>query len=160
MGNYPPHVYLIPEDRRNEQLANGFVNHYKVDVRRLDVMPVAGGWSHVLKIFEDEYTQRLRENPSDHVVMLIDYDGNYDNRRKKFEDAIPDDLKQRVFVVGSKVTPEAMKKVMAKDYEQIGLLLADDCFDGTETTWSHDHLKHNDPDRLQMVNIIRPILFG
>jgi hypothetical protein len=109
---------------------------------------------------QDEYVRRLRENPRDHVVLLVDFDGHYVDRRKEFQDAIPDDLKQRVFVVGSKETPEALKKQLGKTFEKIGFLLADDCFAGTVGTWSHDHLKHNEPDRLRLVNIAKPILFA
>src|SRR5262245_17125751 len=101
MGMFPPHVYVIPEDRADEQLANGFVQYPgPLDVRRISVENPAGGWRHVLKVFEDEYIDLLRRNSNDHVVMLIDFDGYYEERRKEFEAAIPGDLKDRVFVIG------------------------------------------------------------
>jgi hypothetical protein len=163
MNRYAPHVYIIPEDDCDRQLANGFVLHDQVKSPRVQVREPAGGWREVIKIFEAEYIHLLhadRKDQEGYVVMLIDFDGYYDDRRKEFEDAIPSDLKQRVFVVGSKLTPEDLKKQLGKNYEQIGLLLADDCFGGTLTTWNHDHLKHNDPDRLRLVNIVKSILFG
>jgi hypothetical protein len=162
MNLYAPHLYIIPEDDCDRQLADGFVQHYQVKSQRIKVMPVAGGWKEVLRTFTMEYIARLQQDPKKHghVVMLIDFDGHYFDRRKEFEDAIPEDLKQRVFVVGSKVTPEALKKELAKNFEQIGLSLADDCVSGAEATWSHEHLKHNDPDRLRLVNIVKPFLFG
>jgi len=163
MNRYAPHVYIIPEDDCDRQLANGFILHDQLKAPRVQVREPAGGWSEVLKTFQTEYIHLLRADQPGHegyVVMLIDFDGHYDDRRKEFEEAIPVDLKERVFVVGSKVTPEALKNELAENYERIGLLLADDCFGGTETMWNHDHLKHNDPDRLRMVNVIRPILFG
>ena len=44
MNKYAPHVYIIPEDDRDRQIAEGFVNHHEVDDRRIQVMPPAGGW--------------------------------------------------------------------------------------------------------------------
>jgi hypothetical protein len=160
MNRYAPHLYVIPEDDCDRQLADGFVLHYQVKSQRIQVMPLAGGWKEVLKTFTTEYIVPLRLYPQGHVVMLVDFDGNYDDRRKVFEDAIPQDLKQRVFVVGSKTTPEDLKKELSKNFEQIGESLADECSSGTEATWSHEHLKHNDPDRLSLINVVKPFLFG
>jgi hypothetical protein len=160
MNRYARHLYIIPEDDCDRQLADGFVLHYQVKSQRIQVMPPAGGWSEVRKTFTTEYIERLRQYPLGRVVMLIDFDGNYVDRREHFEDAIPQDMKQRVFVLGSKVTPEDLKKELEKNFEQIGLSLADDCFSGTEATWGHEHLKHNDPDRLRLANIVKPFLFG
>jgi len=160
MNRYLPHVYIIPEDDRDRQLADGFIFYDQVNALRVQVMPPPGGWARVLNTFKDEYIRRLRGDLMGHVVMLIDFDGDYTNRRKEFEDAIPDDLKNRVFVVGSKETPELLKRAMAKNYEQIGAMLAEDCFDNTVHNWNHDHLIHNEPDRRQLVDIVKPILFA
>ena len=160
MNRYQPHVYVIPEDDRDRQIAEGFLLHDQVDARRMQVMPLAGGWSYVLKTFEDEYVGYLRANPQGHVVMLIDYDGQYSDRRAEFEAAIPYDLKPRVFVIGPKKTPEILRQEMGASFEQIGISLADDCNAGTEIVWGHDQLKHNDADRQRLVQVVRPILFG
>jgi hypothetical protein len=50
-----PHVYVIPEDDADRQLADGFVLHHGVDARRIQVMPPAGGWREVQRTFQDEY---------------------------------------------------------------------------------------------------------
>lgn len=159
MNRYAPHLYIIPEDDCDRQLADGFVLHDQVKSNRVQVMPPAGGWSEVHRTFAKEYIGRLRQYRMGHVVMLIDFDGSYVDRRKVLEEMIPQDLKERVFVVGSKVTPEDLKKELGKNFEQIGRSLADDCVSGTEVTWSHDHLKHNNPDRLRLAKIVKPILF-
>jgi hypothetical protein len=160
MNKSKPHVYVIPEDDRDRQLAVGFVLHYGVDPRRIQVMEPAGGWSKVLDTFTAEYIGYLHSESQGHVVMLIDFDGDYDHRRATFEQAIPGDLKPRVFVLGSKQTPEDLKRQLGKSFEDIGTTLADDCAAGTWDTWSHDHLKHNDADRRRLVEIVRPFLFG
>lgn len=159
MNRYKDHVYVIPEDDCDRQLADGFVLHDQVKTPRIQVMPPAGGWREVLKEFQTEYIKRLREDPKGHVVLLIDYDGDYRNRRAEFEQAIPDDLKQRVFVIGTSQTPEELRKAMGKSFEQIGKDLADDCFAGTETAWTHAQLKENGPDRQRLVDSVRKFLF-
>lgn len=160
MNKYELHVFVVPEDRADEQLAVGFTLHDQVNVARIQVMPHVRGWSEVLKTFQDEYIERLRKYPKGHVVMLIDFDGSYDERRAKFEQAIPDDVKQRVFVIGPKRTPEILRNELGnKSFEQIGISLADDCYSDTETVWGHEQLKHNDPDRQRLVQAIKPFLF-
>jgi len=154
------HIYLIPEDGADREIANGFKNNLRVNNNQIKVMPEAGGWRKVLSTFVEEYIPKLKSNKFAHVIMLIDFDGKYAAQRANFEKEIPNDLKDRVFVVGVKQNPEELKKELGEKFEQIGSLLADDCFAGTETTWGHEHLRHNDPDRLRLINVVRPILFG
>ena len=57
---------------------------------------------------------------------------------------IPDNLVGRVFVLGSKTNPEALKRAFqASSLEDIGSGMAKDCRDGTDVVWSHDLLIHN-----------------
>ena len=159
MNKNKPHLYVIPEDDRDRQLADGFVLHDRVDTRRVQVMPPAGGWSYVLKTFQREYVKMLRGNPQAHVVMIIDFDGDFENRRKEFDQAVPDEIKARVFVVGPKHTPELLKSKLNRDYEQIGTALADDCDAGETALWEHEELNHNDPDRQRLIQTVKPFLF-
>lgn len=159
MNRYAEHLYVIPEDDSDRQLADGFVLHDQVKSARIQVVTPAGGWREVLKVFQVEYIRRLREGSLCHVLMLIDFDGDYSNRRAQFDQEIPAELKRRVFVVGSGQTPEDLRKSMGKGFEQIGRDLADDCFTGAQTSWNHPQLIHNEPDRLQMVASIRKFIF-
>ena len=159
MNKYVPHVYVIPEDDANRQIANGFVLHHRVDSRRIQVMPEAGGWNNVLRTFRAEYVNILQSWPKAHVAMLIDFDGRSDLRRAEFEQATPDALRARVFVVGSKQNPEVLKKALGKHCEQIGESLADDCDSGTKTLWGHEELNHNNADLQRMVQTVKPFLF-
>lgn len=158
-NRHAPHVYVIPEDRANEQLAIGFVNHDQVKPRQIQIMPPADGWPSVLQKFTNDYIRVLRNNQFCFVILLIDFDAQYDRRRAYFEDAIPTDLKDRVFVIGAKENPEILKQTLGIAFEEIGQSLAEDCYHGTTRRWGHDHLKHNNPDRLRLVNLVRPILF-
>jgi hypothetical protein len=160
MNRYLPHVYVLPEDDRDRQLAVGFENHHQVNSSRIQVLPPAGGWRSVLEIFQSEYIGRLREDRLGHVIMLIDFDGDFENRRPEFEQAIPADLKDRVAVLGPAHTPEMLRNELGKSYERIGASLADDCFADTRLAWNHPQLKHNEADRQRLMLTVKPILFG
>ena len=161
MNKSSEHVYVIPEDDADRQIAVGFIEHHSVKDSRIKVMPVAGGWMNVLKTFVDEYIQNLKNNPKAHVVMLIDFDGWFEQRRKKFEQEIPDEIKPRVFVVGSKNTPQTLKRALNYQFSfsKIGDSLADECATGITKLWGHEQLTHNDPDRQHLNLTVKPFLF-
>jgi hypothetical protein len=159
MNKYAEHIYVIPEDDADRQIAVGFIGHHRVRNPRIKVMPVAGGWPNVFKTFLDEYIQTLRNCPKAHVLMLIDFDDHVEERKATFEQAIPDDLKARVFVVGSKYTPEMLKKSLKFGFDKIGESLANDCDADTAEYWNHEQLRHNDAERQRLVQAIKPFLF-
>ncbi len=157
-NKFRPHVLIIPEDRADEQIANGFISHDQV--ARVNVMPCADGWQSVLDKFKTQYIPYLRTNQKGHVILLIDFDNVYAHRRAHFDEAVPNDLKDRVFVVGAKETPEVLKQKLGKNFEAIGFELADNCYRGIDGIWTNDDLKHNDPDRIKLVQAVKSILFS
>ncbi len=159
VNKYQPHLYLIPEDDANRQIANGFVMHSKVHARQVQVVAPAGGWHRVLEVFRSEYLQLVQQNDRTHVVMVVDFDGHIDERLDGMNSQVPQAIRSRVFVVGARDTPEVLKKALNKGFEEIGRSLADDCDRNTVETWGHEHLRHNEPDRLRLVQVARPILF-
>jgi hypothetical protein len=159
MNKYAFHIYVIPEDDRNRQIADGFVLHHQVNDARIQVLPPAGGWPKVLKTFRDEYIPKLVGSKLAHVVMLIDFDDQIEKRRADFEQVIPEEFKARVFVVGLKHDPETLKKGLNIGYEGIGEILADDCATGDAEHWNHEQLQHNDADRQRLVQTVKPFLF-
>ncbi len=158
MNKYKFHVYVVPEDDADRQIADGFILHHEVNDTRIKVVPPAGGWSKVLKTLQDEYIPTLRNYPLAHVVMLIDFDDEVVVRKDIFEREIPDDLKARVFLVGSKDNPETLKKELKMTFEGIGLSLAQDCNAGTTEHWDCEQLKHNDTERHRLVQTVKPFL--
>lgn len=160
VNKFQPHVYVIPEDRADEEIANGFVLHDQVQQRQIQVLPCANGWPGVLAKLKIEYLPHLRGFKQGNLVLLIDYDGKYEKRRKQFDDEVPDELKERVFVLGAKETPEQLKSKLKMNFEAIGQALADDCFYNRTSLWDHEQLKHNDPDRGRLFTSVRKIMFG
>ena len=53
VNRHNPHVYVLPEDDANRQLANGFWQEVDWNrQRQMYVLSVAGGWNEVLRLFE------------------------------------------------------------------------------------------------------------
>jgi hypothetical protein len=69
---------------------------------------------------------------------------------------IPEHLTDRVYALGASSEPEDLR-VDLGSYETIGLAMAKDCREGTNTIWEHPFLRHNagELDRLRG----RPIIF-
>jgi hypothetical protein len=159
MNKYADHVFVIPEDEADRQIADGFVLHHQVKTTRIQVMPPAGGWPKVLQTFIDEYIQRLKNYHLSRVVLLIDFDGDIDQRLARFEQAIPQDLRNRVFVVGTRDNPEILKNALNLSFEMIGQSLANDCTAAVTVHWDHEQLHHNEAERQRMVQTVKPFLF-
>ena len=160
MNKFIQHVFVIPEDEADREIADGFVNNERVDDRRIQVMPVARGWPNVLTTFEDEYIPRLRTYLLGHVVMLVDFDNQGRDRMARFQQVIPDDLRGRVFVVGSSMNPESLKDALRLSAEQIGWQLAEDCAQGGAGVWQHEQLQHNAVERERLATAVKVFLFS
>jgi hypothetical protein len=158
VNKYKPHIWVIPEDDANNQLVNGFLLHYSVNVRAIGIDPPAGGWGRVLDLFEQKFVPYLRQWSLSHVVMLMDFDDT-DDRKTICEKRIPDDLKQRVFVPGTKDNPEALKRELNVGFESIGEGLAGDCLREDCGQWNNTHLVHNRDELLRMSEVMKPIIF-
>jgi hypothetical protein len=159
VNKYKPHLYVIPEDDADRQIANGFEQHPSA-TRQIQVVAEAGGWAEVLEIFRTEYVPLLQQSVNTHVVMLIDFDGALDARRSVFEAAIPKTLRDRVFIVGPRDTPEILRQSIMRGYEDIGRSLANDCINNQSGTWAHEHLRHNEAERIRLANCLRPFIFS
>lgn len=159
VNKYKPHLYVIPEDDADRQIADGFVLNARVASRQVQVVEPAGGWSEVLDTFKEEYLPLLEQNEKAHVMMLIDFDEKPDARRAKFEAEIPEAFRARVFVIGPRVTPETLRQSLGKGYEDIGRSLADDCDRDEVETWGHAQIQHNEQERLRLVGSVKPFLF-
>ncbi len=123
----------------------------------MQVLPVAGGWTSVLDLFNSEHVAGMKQYPNRFVVLLIDFDGQLD-RLHRAKAAIPDYLNDRVFILGAWNEPESLKQALGK-YESIGLAMAKDCREDTNVTWRHELLQHNSSELDRLRKSVRPILF-
>jgi len=157
VNKYQPHLLVLPEDDANRQLANGFLLDQSLSTRRIQVLEEVGGWSQVLDRFLSDHVVDMDRYPGRSMVLLIDFDG----KQERLNDAkarIPEHLTGRVFILGALSEPEALRADLGS-YETIGLAMARDCREETETTWGHGLLRHNASELDRLHERARPILF-
>lgn len=159
MNKDRPHVQVLPEDRANEELANGFALDPSVDLRRFEVLKPSGGWMKILDEFSQIHAGALNNNHARYLILLIDFDKN-SNRMQIAKERIPRNLLDRVFVLGVWSEPEDLKRSGLGRLERIGTDLARDCHESTTVTWDHELLRHNVEELNRMAPILKPILFG
>jgi len=159
VNKYLPHIYVLPEDDANRQMANGFQLGELSDYRKMQVLNPAGGWNEVIKLFREEHISEMDRNEKRFIVLLIDFD-EQENRLNKIKLEIPQRLAERVFVLGAWNNPEKLRLHFGPDYEKIGQAMAKDCHDNTDTTWRHNLLQHNFAELERMRKSIRSILFA
>jgi hypothetical protein len=158
VNKHQPHVHVLPEDDANRQLANAFtLDLDQSNIRKIKVLPVAGGWTNVLNQFKSDHVSEMNRYPARFMVLLIDFDERQD-RLETAKAAIPEHLTERVFILGARSEPEALKPVLGP-YETIGRAMAKDCREDTNTTWGHDLLRHNAGELDRLREHVRPILF-
>ncbi len=159
VNKYKPHLYVVPEDDAERQIADGFVLHSYVDTRQVQVVDPAGGWTKVIETFKAEYLTVLQQNDKAHVVLLVDFDMKGEDRLDRFKEVIPSDFCRRVFVIGPSDEPESLRRATNQRYEEIGLALAKDCYDNETDMWGHPQLRHNDDQLKLLEEIVKPFLF-
>lgn len=140
-NKYKPHIVILPEDDANRQIVVGFISYQNIDHRCIDILNCAGGWIKAVAEFENNIIPEMRTYPLKVVILLIDFDEKED-RLTDIKDKIPENLKDRVFVLGVFSEPEKLKKEIGS-YEKIGEQLAKECYDNTHTLWQHRLLSHN-----------------
>lgn len=156
VNRYLPHVLVLPEDDACRQMAIGFQQATPLP-RQIRVEPVAGGWQNVLRVFQSDHVGGMGRYPDRFMVLLIDFDCQED-RRNQARALIPDDLNNRVFVLGVWTEPEDLRANLGS-YETIGSDMAKDCREETNTTWGHQLLRHNAVEITRLREHVRPFLF-
>jgi hypothetical protein len=154
---YRPHILLLPEDDANRALANGFLLEVR-NTRKIQVLPEAGGWTHACETFLSEHVRGMRRYLERYFVLLVDFDGELD-RFGNIMKRVPEDIKGRVFVIGTMTEPEALTQAGLGSLESVGRALANECRDGRQDLWLHDLLKHNANEIQRMNEAVGPLLF-
>lgn len=159
VNKYKPHILVLPEDDANRQIANGFILELNLNSCAIQVLPEARGWEDVVDKFTNDYASTMRQYPHRMIALLIDFD-EHEDRLIYVKGQIPDDLKNRVFVLGVLSEPERLRRDINKDFENIGEALAKDCSNNTNELWGHHLLKHNKTELDRMISSVKPFLFN
>lgn len=157
-NNYQPHILVLPEDDANRQIAIGFLLEQNINNRAIQVLPPAHGWKKVVHNFREIYAPQMRKYKYRRIVLLIDFDHRADRLRLVI-DEIPEELKNRVFVLGVLSEPEELKRKINKTFEKIGQSLAEDCPDNKNELWQDTLLKHNDSELDRIMLSVKAFLF-
>jgi len=157
---YKSHVVVLPEDRANEEIVNGFNNFLDLYSRAIQIERHAGGWEKVVEKFQKNHVSEMEKFPKRMMVLLIDFDENYEYRFSYAKERIPEYLEKRVFVLGVLSEPEKLRIDIKKNFENIGESLAKDCSDNTNELWGHALLKHNKEELDRMIQSVKPWLFS
>jgi hypothetical protein len=158
VNKFLPHVYVLPEDDANRQVANGFLLDQDLLSRQIYVLEEAGGWNQVLERFCSIYASEMDRWQQRFMVLVIDFD-KHSNRLAVAKSRIPEHLLDRVFILGAWSEPEELRATLGCPYEDIGLGMARDCREGTDTTWGHPMLQHNATEIDRLRQHVRPVLF-
>lgn len=159
LNRYRSHVFVLPEDDANRQIANSFVLHPNLNGRVIQVLPPAGGWGKVLSQFIEVHVSEMQQYSEERLILLIDFD-LCEDRLSYVKEKVPAPLQERVFVVGVLSNPERLRSDLRKSFEQIGEVLANNCADNTSELWEHELLKHNKIELDRMVSSVKPFLFS
>lgn len=152
-NKYEHHLLVIPEDEANRQILTGFNTHLDVNSRRIQIEPVAGGWKKALETFKNDHVIGMGKYKKRHVLIVIDFDG-HPERLEMAKDYIPENLRERVFVLGCLSEPERIREVTGMTKEQLGEALAEGCVSGQGDVWSNEILAHNETELERMKRTI------
>ena len=156
---FQPHLMVLPEDDANRQIVNGFLLDPSLNQRVIQPLPIAGGWVKVREDLLSSQAAQLRKYPDRHLVLLIDFDGQVAERTQNFLEAIPNDVRDRVYVLGTQDEPEPLRTACGVSLEKIGEQLAHACAHGEAGLWDHPMLLHNRVEVARLTQNVRPFLF-
>jgi len=108
----------------------------------------------VPKYFLDNLANTMNRFEKRFVLLLVDFDGIGERRFNAVVSQIPENLRNRVFVIGTVIEPERFSKDVGLTLEELGQELARECLDGEPKIWGSDHLKHNLPELEKMKQVI------
>lgn len=160
-NEYRPHLLILLEDKAHNDIVNGFCLNLNVDEDQIERLQKARGWVNVKDKFEKKYIPKLRQNVNKHILLIIDWD-IYQNRGTYVQEYIPEDIKNRVFILVFNPNPETLKdnkKDIQKSFKNIGKALAKACSEREDGLWEHPVLLDNKPELERMILSVKPFLF-
>ncbi len=159
LNRYRPHIFVLPEDDANRQIANGFVLHPQLKARTIQILPPAGGWRKAVDRLFDVHIPEMQKFSEERLILAVDLDRS-EGRLRDVKAKIPAALQDRVFAIGVLSEPEDLKRAFGTSFEGIGELMASNCYDNTGELWEHYLLKHNRSEVDRLSSSVRPFLFN
>jgi len=152
------HLLVLPEDDATRSIAIGFMKCV-INQRAMQILPITDGWKKALDEFTNYQVAKMRDFPKRFMILLIDFDTRED-RMPYIVKRIPENLRERVFILGVWSEPEQLKKNLGQSFEKIGESLAQACINDDDELWQHELLKHNLKEIERMKPSVKPLLFS
>ena len=158
MNKFKPHLFIVPEDDADRQIAVGFQMHLEAK-GEMQIVDVARGWLKVVGVIKDEYVPLLKNNLNSHVLGIIDCDKDVDRIAEQLEN-FPEDIRNRIFLLGVNENPQEFKRSAKMHFAEIGEKLADECYKDELDLWNHEMLSYSSSEALRAKDVLRELVFG
>ncbi len=158
LNKHKPGLYVIPEDDADRQIANGFLEDFRVQ-NAFQVMPPAQGREKVLSQIIEVYVPILQKYKQLKVIGVLDFDGRKDRYEQKLQE-IPNGVRERVFLLGTLNNPEKLKASAGLHFESLGEKLAQECCDANFELWNNEQLVFLKDEVLRAKEELWTVLFG
>lgn len=152
-NNYKHHLRVILEDEPYRDILNGVSLSLNVKGELLDIRNPCNGWAKVFKELENEI-KFLEKFKLRYLLIIIDFDYEFESRYKMFSDLIPKQYQDRIFILGvdNKESEELKVFFSMSNLEKIGKKLVEDCPKSDLTNWQNRHLECNITEIERMKN--------
>lgn len=147
VNRYQPYLIVLFEDQAYKDIFLGFE---MFDHKQISMKPVFQGFDDVffqLTNSDSLTSKELRQYNSSYVLALIDadLDSQSESKINQLRDALPNEYKDRIFIMGSKYEAEHIKRAIINEgkWEKISQKLENSCRAGDCKLWEDEMLKHN-----------------
>lgn len=157
-NKYKPYLLILAEDGAVLNIVDGALEAIEVrEAANVKKERFLRGWSKVESRMP-EYHKLLTQYPLGYLLIVIDFDED-PNRSEKVEEWIPEDVKQRCFILSCSDEPEELKREVRLPYDEIGEALVKDCPEAVDEIWNTPQLSHNSDELQRFLDCCRDILF-
>jgi hypothetical protein len=127
--------------------------------RQFSVYDLARGWERGKETLLQLSKGYMREYPNSYAVLIVDFDGNA-HRGSEIKNQIPEEVRDRVFVVGVLNEPENLRNSTGMKFEQLGCQIAEGCKDSSIDFWERQELlAHNVDEIRRLSEAVRDLFF-
>lgn len=158
-NKYTQHLIVIPEDQAIREIVNGFSTCLDANERQFYVYDLARGWERGKETLLELSKGYMREYPNSYAVLIVDFDGNA-HRGSEIKNQVPEEVRDRVFVVGVLNEPENLRNSTGMRFEQLGRQIAGGCKDSSIDFWERQELlAHNVDEIRRLSEAVRDLFF-
>ncbi|OOF45076.1 hypothetical protein [Rodentibacter trehalosifermentans] len=147
-NKYRKHLFILCEDDINKEISKGITE--QLDLNPTNIIhyeKIARGWEKCFSLLEHKYIPELLDIPERYLLIVMDFDGQFDERMNKFKLILDNssELSERVFLVGAAAEPETLKAnlKLSGHNDDVGRQLFDDCNAESSQYWCSSELVHN-----------------